>query len=156
MYIHTSVYDKREDFGFPIVNSPCLSGDVPQLPSYGIYISQLIRFAGCCTSVFDIHSKYLQITSKLLSPGYRYHKLRKIFGIFFKSYSEILLKFGAIRFQEYVTKGISHPFFNGDLVYKLRRVRGLTKFIASGTNIVKRLRRQQYDSGIIEKTIGLM
>ena len=28
-------------FGFPIVNFPWLSGDVPRLPSYGIYISQL-------------------------------------------------------------------------------------------------------------------
>ena len=30
--IHTSVYDKRDDFGFPIVNFPWLSGDVPRLP----------------------------------------------------------------------------------------------------------------------------
>ena len=34
--IHTSVYDKRDDFEFPITNSPWLSGDVPRLPSYGI------------------------------------------------------------------------------------------------------------------------
>ena len=54
--IHTSVYDKRNDFGFPIVNFPWLSGDVPRLPSYGIYISQLVRFARCCSSVFDFHS----------------------------------------------------------------------------------------------------
>ena len=39
--IHTSVYDKRDYFGFPIVNFPWLSGDVPRLPSYGIYVSQL-------------------------------------------------------------------------------------------------------------------
>ena len=71
------VYDKRDDFGFPIVNFPWLSGDVPRLPSYGIYISQLVRFARCCTSVSDFHSKNLQITSKLLTQGYRYHKLRK-------------------------------------------------------------------------------
>ena len=51
--IHTSVNDKRDDFGFPIVNFPFLIGDVPRLPSYGIYISQLVRFARCCTSVFD-------------------------------------------------------------------------------------------------------
>ena len=51
--IHTSVYDKRDDFGFPIVNFPWLSGDVPRLPSYGIYISQLVRFARRCTSVLD-------------------------------------------------------------------------------------------------------
>ena len=75
--IHTSLYDKRDDFGFPIVNFPWLSGDVLRLPSYGIYNSQLVRFARCCTSVLDFHSKNLQITSKLLTQGYRYHKLRK-------------------------------------------------------------------------------
>ena len=34
--IHTSVYDKRDDVGIPIVYFPWLSGDVPRLPSYGI------------------------------------------------------------------------------------------------------------------------
>ena len=67
--IHTSVYDKRNDFGFPIVNFPWLNGDVPRLPSYGIYILQVLRFARCCTRVFDFHSKNLQITSKLLTQG---------------------------------------------------------------------------------------
>ena len=28
-YIHTRIYDKRDDFGFPIVNFPWLSCDVP-------------------------------------------------------------------------------------------------------------------------------
>ena len=60
--IHTSFYDKHNDFEFPIVNFPWLSGDVPRLPSYGIYISQLVRFARCCTSVLDFHLK----KSKLL------------------------------------------------------------------------------------------
>ena len=55
--IHTRVYDKRDDIGFPIVNFPRLSGDVPRLSSYGINISQLVRFARWCTSVFDFHSK---------------------------------------------------------------------------------------------------
>ena len=73
-YVHTSVYDKRDDLGFPIVYFPFLSGDVPRLPSYGIYISQLVKFAKCCTSVWDFRSKNLQITSKLLTQGYRYRK----------------------------------------------------------------------------------
>ena len=154
--IHTSVYDKRDDFGFPIVNFPWLSGDVPRLPSYGIYISQLVRFARCCTSVLDFHSKNLQITSRLLTQGYRYHKLRKTFGKFFRSYSELLSKFGDISFQEYVFKGISHPVFYGDLVYKLRRVKDTPNFISSGSKIVKRLRRRQCDPLIIETTIGLV
>ena len=119
------------DFRFPIVNFPWLSGDVPRLPSYGIFISQLVRFARCCTSVFDFHSKNLQITSKLLTQGYRYHKLRKKFGKFLGSFSELLFKVGAISFQEYVSKGITHPVFFGDLVYKLRRVKRETNFISS-------------------------
>ena len=38
--IHTSVYDKRDYFEFPIVNFHWWSGDVPRLSSFGIYISQ--------------------------------------------------------------------------------------------------------------------
>ena len=64
--VHTSVYDKRDDFGFPIVNFPWFSGDVPRLPSYVVYISQLVRFARSCTSVSDYpfqkSSNYFQTT----------------------------------------------------------------------------------------------
>ena len=97
--IHTSDYDERDNFGFPIINLPWLSGDVPRLPSDGVHISQLVRFARCCTSVSDFHSKNLQITSKLSTKGYRYHKLRKSFGKFFRSFSVLLSKFGEISFQ---------------------------------------------------------
>ena len=43
--VHTSVYDKRNDFRIHIVDFPWLGGDVPRLPSYGVYISQLVRVA---------------------------------------------------------------------------------------------------------------
>ena len=156
--IHISVYNKRDGFGFPIVNFPWLSGDVPRLPSFGIYISQLVRFARCCSSVLDFHSKNLRLTSKLLTQGYiyMYHKLRKTFGKFFRSYSELLSKFGDISFQEYLSKGISHPVFHSDLVYKLRKVKDTPNIISSGSKIVKRLRRRQYDPLIIERTIGIV
>ena len=142
--------------GFPIVNFPWLSGDVPRLASYGIYISQLVRFARCCASVFDFHSKNLHDTSRLLTHGYRFHKLRKKFGKFFRSYSELLSKFGAISIQEYVSKGITHPVFYSDLVYKLRRVKGEANFISFGSNIVKSLRRRQNNPVFIERTKGLV
>ena len=41
----TKIYNKRDDFDFDIVNFPFLDGDVPRSASYGVYISQLIRFA---------------------------------------------------------------------------------------------------------------
>ena len=126
------------------------------LPSYGINILQLVIFARCCTSVLDFHSINLQNTSKLLTQGYRYHKLRKTFGKFFRSYSQLLSKFGDISFQEYGSKGSPHPVFHGDLVYKLRRVKDTPNFISSGSKIVIRLRRRQYDQLIIERTIGIV
>ena len=80
--------------------------------------------------------------------------LRKTFGKFFRSYSELQSKFGDISFQKYLSKGISHLVFYGDLVYKLRRVKDTPNFISSGSKIVKGIRRRQYDPVIIERTIG--
>ena len=44
-FVKTKIYDKRDDFDFDIVNFPFLDGDIPRSASYGVYISQLIRFA---------------------------------------------------------------------------------------------------------------
>ena len=54
---HPKIYDKRNDFDFDIANIPFLDGDVPRLPSYGVYISQLIRFARVCNHVDDINTR---------------------------------------------------------------------------------------------------
>ena len=72
-------YDKRDDFDFDKVNFPFLDGDVPRRTSYGVYISQLIRFARVCSHVDDSNTRYKCLTAKLLKQGYRYHKLRKVF-----------------------------------------------------------------------------
>ena len=130
---HTSVYDKKENLGFPIVNFPWLSGDVPRLPSYCAH-SQLVRFASCCSSVLDFHSKNLQITYKLLTQGYIYITS---FEKHLESSLGHTLIFGEISFQEYISEGISHPVFYGDLVYKQRRVNCEPNFVSSGSKIVK-------------------
>ena len=49
--VSSKIYDKRDDLNFEIVNFPFLDGDVPRSPSYGLYISQLIRFARVCSNV---------------------------------------------------------------------------------------------------------
>ena len=53
--VSTKIYDKREDFDFEIVNFPVLDGDVPRSMSYGVYISQLIRFARASSYVTDFN-----------------------------------------------------------------------------------------------------
>ena len=77
--VFSKIYDKRGDFNFEIVNFPFLDGDVPRSPSYGVYISQLIRFARVCSNVDDFNNKNLFLPVKLLKQGYRYHKIRKAF-----------------------------------------------------------------------------
>ena len=48
--LHTSIYDKRDDFNFHITNFPFLSSNKPTSPAYGVFISQLIRYARACLS----------------------------------------------------------------------------------------------------------
>ena len=45
------------------VNFPFLDGDVPRSPSYGVYISQLIRFARECSNVEDFNNRNLFLTA---------------------------------------------------------------------------------------------
>ena len=78
-FVSSKIYDKRDDFDFDIVNFPFLDGDVPRRPSYGVYISQLIRFARVCSHVDEINTRNKCLTAKLLKQGYRYHKLRNAF-----------------------------------------------------------------------------
>ena len=59
-------------------------------------------------------------------------------------------------FVKFVSEGISHPVFYGDLVYKLSRVKSAADIVSSGWKIGKRIRRQKFDPVIIERTIGLV
>ena len=61
------------------MNFAFLDADVPRSTSYGVYISQLIRFARVSSHVDDYNTRHKVLTAKLLKKGYRYHKLRKAF-----------------------------------------------------------------------------
>ena len=71
-FMKTKIYDKRDDFDFDIVNFPFLDGDVPRSASYGVYISQLIRFARVSSHVDDFNNRSKVLTAKRLRQGYRY------------------------------------------------------------------------------------
>ena len=82
--VKTNIFDKRDDFDFDIVNFPFLDGDVPRSTSYGVYNSQLIRFARVSSHVDDCNTHNNVLTAELLRQGYRYHKLRKAFSKFYR------------------------------------------------------------------------
>jgi hypothetical protein len=41
--LRTELYDKRDDFNFPIVSFPFICSNITAAPAYGAYISQMIR-----------------------------------------------------------------------------------------------------------------
>ena len=66
-FVSSKLYDKRDDFDFDIVKFPLfLDGNVSRRPSYGVYISQLIRFARVCSHVDDFNTRNKCLTAKLL------------------------------------------------------------------------------------------
>ena len=62
-FVSSKFYDKRDDFDFDIVNFPFLDGDVPRSTSYGVYISQLIRFARVSSHVADFNARNKSFTT---------------------------------------------------------------------------------------------
>ena len=79
-FVKTKIYDKRDDFHFDTLNFPFLVVAVPRSTSYGVYISQLIRFARVPSHVDDFNIRNKVLTVKLLREGYiikflrRFHK----------------------------------------------------------------------------------
>ena len=67
----TRLYDKRDDFNFPIVNFPFLSSNIPSAPAYAVYVSQLIRYARTCSNYQDFMECGKVLTTKLLSQGHK-------------------------------------------------------------------------------------
>jgi hypothetical protein len=51
--LSTKLYDKRDDFNFKIINFSNMCSNVPASPAYGVYISQLIRYARASSNYSD-------------------------------------------------------------------------------------------------------
>ena len=65
-FVSSKIYDKRENFDFDIMNCPFLDRDIPRATSYGVYISQLIRFASASSHVADLNTRNRILTEKFL------------------------------------------------------------------------------------------
>ena len=79
--LKTKLYDKRDDFSFPIMNFP--SSNIPAAPAYGVYISQLILYSRACISYHDFLDRGLLLTRKLLNQEFQMVEftLRKFYGL---------------------------------------------------------------------------
>ena len=92
---HISIYDKREEFSFRIVNFPHMDSNIPANPAYGVYISQLVRYARICTSKVDFINRLRGLSLRLRQQGFETNLLQKSFNKFFSRHGLIVEKYGA-------------------------------------------------------------
>ena len=69
-------YDKRENYKFEIVNYPDLSGNIPHGAAYGVYTSQVIRYARVCNEADDFKERVKLLTNKLIKKGFTINCLK--------------------------------------------------------------------------------
>ena len=91
--LYTKLYDKCDDFDFHIVNFPLLSSNIPLSPFYGVYISQLIRYARCCSYHDDFGYRHKPFIDRLLSQGYEVKCPRNSFKKFCGRYPDLIGKY---------------------------------------------------------------
>ena len=96
MLFYDKLYDKRDDFDFHIVNFPFLSSSIPSSPSHCVYISQLIRYARCCSYYDDFGYRHKLFVDRLLFQDYEVKRLRNSLKKFM---ADILISLGSIRGQ---------------------------------------------------------
>ena len=91
---HISPIDKRDDFNFHITNFPFLSSNIPSSPAYGVFISQLIRYARACSSYECFILRARRLSSKLLKQGYLVERLKSSFRKFYGRYGDLAEQYG--------------------------------------------------------------
>ena len=87
-------YDKRNDFNFKICNYPNLKGNVPVAPSYGVFMSQLVRFCEInyedSTFLRDVKS----LVAKFCNQGFDIGKLSGVYMRFCYKFMFMWSKYG--------------------------------------------------------------
>ena len=105
--LSTRLYDKRDDFNFPIVNFPFLCSNIPSAPAYGVYVSQLIRYSRACGTYIDFLSRATRLTQKLLTQGYVAPRLLSSLKKFYGRHHALIDKYGISISQMSADVGLS-------------------------------------------------
>ena len=144
------MYDKHDDFDFDSVNFPFLDADVSRTTSYGVNISQLIRFARVSSHLADFNTSYKSLMAKILQQGYRYWKA---FSKIYRSHFELVSKYNT-GLRSLLQQGLSEPEFYANLVYKFKKIIAKTEFSDQFKNIM-RYKRIGYNVDMMRRSAFL-
>ena len=127
----------------------------PRNLSYGVNISELIRFARVSSHLADFNARNRSLTAKLLQQGYRYHKLREAFSKFYRRHFELVSKYNT-GLRSLLQQGLLEPEFYGDLVNKFRKIVGKTEFSGQFKKIIMRHKRIGYNVDVMRQSACLV
>jgi hypothetical protein len=88
--LSTKIYDKRDDFNFKIMNFPNVCSNIPVSPAYGVYTSQLIRYARASSNYSDFLKRHLYLRNRLLDQGYKTIRLIRSLIKFIFRYQDLV------------------------------------------------------------------
>ena len=77
------------------MNFPYLDSNIPNNPAYGIYISQLVRYARICSDKREFKARNKNLLKKLEKQGCNKKILEKTFVKFYRSHYDEVQKYGA-------------------------------------------------------------
>ena len=94
-FITSKVFDKRRAFPFEVIGfSDVKRSNIPSQPSYGIYISQLLRLLRICNVISDFYVEVNRLTHAFLMKGFEKKRLRNLFCKFVLKYPKEWVKYG--------------------------------------------------------------
>lgn len=93
-FISTSIYDKRDSFGFPIVNFPFLDGNIPKQIANGVFIGELVRYARACTYLKNFANRTRSLVTKLKAQFFTDSTLQRSWSKFCDNHILLIHKYG--------------------------------------------------------------
>ena len=116
------------------------------------YISQLIRFARVCSHVVDFNTRNKCLTAKLLIGII---SLERLFLSSIARHYELISKFN-VGLKSLLHQGLSEPEFYGDLVYKFKKISGMTDFSDQFRKLLMRYKRIGYNLNVMRQSVCLV
>ena len=83
-------------------------GNIPAKPTYGVYISQLVRIGRICDSFKAFNARHTELTHRLMKQGFKYDKLCRKFKEFARKHNHLIKKFH-VSIHKHIKQGISVP-----------------------------------------------
>ena len=101
------LYLEFDDFNFKIINFPNMCSNIPASPAYGVYISQLIRYARASSNYSDFLKRHLHLRNRLLDQGYKkIHLIRSLKKFIFR-YQDLVETY-SVSAEKIINDGFSY------------------------------------------------